>query len=103
MRVLTTIILLTTFLTTSGQAINDTTKFKSEIPTWGDGRPDLFFSLTQQKVKQLSLENLQDGFDSLQLRIWYDYSLFDLRELLIISRSNSIWTASIYTLTVDWD
>jgi hypothetical protein len=103
MRFFTTIVLLTTFLAASGQAISDTSKFKSEIPTWGDGRPDLFFSLTQQKVQQLSLGNLQTGFDSLQIRIWYDYSLIKLRELLVISRTNSSWTASAYSLTVDWD
>jgi len=103
MRFLTTIILLTIFLTTQGQTNGDTTNFISEIPTWGDGRPDLFFSLDQQKGKQLSLEDLQTGFDSLQIRIWYDYSLFSFRELLVISRTSSTWTASIYTLTVDWD
>jgi hypothetical protein len=103
MRFLTIIILLTTFLTTSGQTRSDTTKFKSEIPTWRDGRPDLFFSLAQQKGKQLSLQSLESGFDSLQIRIWYDYSLFTQRDLLIISRTNSSWTAFIYNLTVAWD
>ena len=103
MRLIITILFLTTFLTTSGQTSTDTTKFKSEIPTWGEGRPDLFFSLAQQKRQQLSIQDLQNGFDSLQIRFWYDYSLFTQRDLLIISRANSTWTALIYNLMVDWD
>ncbi len=98
-----TILFLTTFLTTVGQTSTDTSKFKSEIPTWAEGRQDLFFSLAQQKRQQLSLQDLQNGFDSLQIRFWYDYSLFTQRDLLIISRTNSTWTAFVYNLTVDWD
>jgi hypothetical protein len=96
--------LLLTFLTScSGQTSNDTTKFKKEIPTWENGEPDLFYKLTQQKVKQLKIDTLQSGYDSLQIRIWYDYSLMSLRKLLIIKRTNATWTATAYTLTVDWD
>jgi hypothetical protein len=103
MRFNATIILLTTFLTTYGQVINDTAKFKREIPIWSNGRPELFFSLAQQKGKQLSLQSLETGFDSLQIRMWYDYSQVAQRDLLIISRTNSSWTAVVYNLTVDWD
>ena len=104
MRYFTIIILLAAFLTSCfGQTSNDTLKFKKEIPTWKNGEPDLFYKLTQQKVKQLTLDTLQSGFDSLQVRIWYDYSLVNLRKLLIIKRTNSVWTATTYTMTVDWD
>lgn len=90
-------------LTDEKAAHDTTTKFKKEIPSYPDGQPDLFYRLAQQKTKQLQLDTLQGGYDSLQIRIWYDFSLINLRKLLIIKRTNSLWTATSYTLTVDWD
>lgn len=104
MKHLTTIILFTTFfISCSGQTNSDTKKFKQEIPTARNGEPDLFYKLTQQKVKQLHIDTLQSGYDSLQIRIWYDYSLINLRKILILKRTNSIWTATAFTLTVEWN
>ena len=53
------------------QTNSDSRGFIKEIPTFGDGKPDLFYRLSQQKAKQLKLENLENGYDSLQIRIWY--------------------------------
>ena len=104
MKHLTTIILYATFFTSClGQTNSDTTKFTKEIPTWRNGEPDLFYKLTQQKVKQLNIDSLQNGYDSLQIRIWYDYSLINLRKLLILKRTNSIWTATANSMTVEWN
>ena len=82
---------------------NKTIEFKKEISTWNNGEPSLFYNLTIQKVKQLNIDSLQSGYDSLQIRIWYDYSLSAIRKLLIIKRTNFIWNATLYTMEVDWD
>ncbi|MCO4294069.1 hypothetical protein NF867_14475 [Solitalea sp. MAHUQ-68] len=104
MRHIAILIILLSFLTPcSGQTSTNTTKFKKEIPTWKNGEEDLFYKLTQQKVKQLKIDSLQSGYDSLQIRIWYDYSLMTLRKLLVIKRTNNTWTATSYTMTVDWN
>jgi hypothetical protein len=77
--------------------------FEREIPEGYNGKHDLFYELTQQKVKQLKIESLQNGYDSLQIRIWSDYSLQASRKLLIIKRTNSTWTVTLYSMSVDWD
>jgi hypothetical protein len=81
----------------------DTTEFRKEIPTDVNGDADLSYKLTQQKVKQLKIDSLQTGYDSLQIRVWYDYSLSDVRKLLIIKRTNSSWTAASYIMSAVWN
>ncbi|MEZ5148415.1 MAG: hypothetical protein R2759_15450 [Bacteroidales bacterium] len=76
---------------------------RKEIPTRSDGEPDLFYQLTKQKESQLILDNLEEGYDSLQIRIWYDYSLTDFRELVIFKYQNDIWEGKHYKYRVDWD
>ncbi len=95
--------LLLVVATSFGQDSLDTTRFRLEIPTWKNGETTLFYGLTQQKVEQLKIDPLQSGYDSLQIRLWYDYSLINLRKLLVIYNTNNVWTAVSYTMTVDWN
>lgn len=101
--ILTLLLLSFFFFQCFGQVKSISIPFVKEIPTWKDGSVDLSYNLTQQKVKQLKIEALQSGYDSIQIRIWYDYSLSNLQKLLIIKRSNSKWTAMSYRLNVKWD
>lgn len=82
------------------KANNDS--FKKEIPVF-DGIPDLFYALKKQKEKQLNLDSLESGYDSLQIRIWYDYALIKDQELIVIRRTNGQWSAAHYEMIVDWD
>ncbi|MDI9868957.1 hypothetical protein [Flectobacillus roseus] len=83
--------------------VNTATSFKKEIPTYKNGGVDLFYELKKQKEKQLNLDSLESGFDSLQIRIWYDYALLINRELIVIKRTNGKWSAEHYQMAVDWD
>lgn len=76
--------------------------FKKEIPVF-DGIPDLFYTLKKQKEKQLQLDSLESGYDSLQIRIWYNYALIKDQELIVIRRTNDQWSAAHYNMVVDWD
>ena len=96
-------LLVTLIVYCPAQTNSDSRGFIREIPTFGDGKPDLFYRLSQQKAKQLKLENLENGYDSLQIRIWYDYSLVTYRSLLIIKQTNSVWSAKAYRMSVDWN
>jgi hypothetical protein len=82
----------------------DTTKsFKKEIPKYQSGEADIFYKLAKTKGKQLGLDSLENGFDNLQIRVWYDFSFVSDRKLVSIKNSDTNWTATIYALQVDWD
>jgi hypothetical protein len=81
----------------------DSTAFKNEIPTYKDGGVDLFYKVKKQKEQQLKLDSLESGFDSLQIRIWYDYALLINRDLIVIKRTNGKWSADHYEMVVEWD
>jgi len=87
----------------SHSKVVDATTFKKEIPTYDDRRFDLFYTLKKQKEKQLNLDSLESGFDSLQIRIWYEYALLTNSELIVIKQTNGKWSAYHYEMTVDLD
>ncbi|MBI5857769.1 MAG: hypothetical protein HZB42_08960 [Sphingobacteriales bacterium] len=87
----------------TAQADSTNKKIKIEIPRYKNGEPDLFYQLDKQKAHQLWLDSLESGFDSLQIRIWYDYSLFTLRQLIVLKYTRSRWSADLYEMTVHWD
>ncbi|MEZ5043302.1 MAG: hypothetical protein R2828_25625 [Saprospiraceae bacterium] len=87
----------------NGQSKQIETEIKKEIPTWNDGEVDLFYKLIKQKREQLKLRDLEEGFDSLQIRIWIDYSLIDFRELYTFEYQNNKWTGVYYFMRADWN
>ncbi len=89
----------------SPSAFSDTTTkpFKKEIPTYDNGRPDIFYNLAKAKQKQLDLDTLENGFNNLEIRVWYDFSLVRDRKLVVIINKGTNWTATIYNLIVNWD
>lgn len=82
-----------------GSATNSTTttSFIRETPV-----QSFYTRVAKDKVKQLELDSLESGFKELQIRIWYDHSLFNPRELVVITNRNNSWTATLYELDVEW-
>jgi hypothetical protein len=77
----------------------DTSKtFKKEIPSI-----NIFYKLAKAKEKQLGLDSIENGFNNLQVRIWYDFSLVRNRKLIVITNRDTNWNAILYDLQVDWD
>ena len=87
----------------NGQNKSEDGEFKIEIPSYSNGELDLFYKLTKQKSEQLELDDLTKGYDSLQIRIWYDYSLINHRELIVFKYHNSKWWGYHYNLEVNWN
>jgi hypothetical protein len=88
----------------SPSAFFDTTKqFKNEIPTYQNGGVDIFYKLAKAKQAQLGLDSIEKGFENLQIRVWYDFSLVRERKLVVITNKDTNWTATVYNLQVNWD
>jgi len=82
---------------------NDTTTpFKREIPTYIAGGIDIFYTLAKAKQKQLGLDSLENGFNNLQIRVWYDFALVRERKLVVITNKGTSWAATVYDLQVKW-
>ena len=83
------------------QIFIDTAKsFKKEIPIFDDGKYDLFYLLAKNKQKQLGLDSIENGFDNLQIRVWYEFSRVLERRLVIITNKDTAWTATVYNMKV---
>lgn len=103
MRYFNIAILFIAFLISCSGQTNDSMVFKRDIPVWYNGELDPYYKSTQKKTMLLKIDTLQGGFDSLQIRIWYDYALLSIGDLLIIKRTNAAWTAISYSLNKVWD
>ena len=77
----------------------DTNKtFKKELPS-----ADIFYNLAKAKQKQLGLDSLENGYENLQIRVWYDFALVRERRLVVLTNKDTNWTATVYYLQVNWD
>lgn len=83
---------------------DDTAKtFKKEIPRYGNGSFNIFYGIDRAKEKQLGLDSLQNGFDGIQIRFWYDFSVVQKRRLVIITNKDTSWSATAYDMSVKWN
>jgi hypothetical protein len=104
-------ITLFSFISCEGQALSnsttvfvDTTKpFKKEIPKYQNGTVSIFYELAKAKQNQLGLDSIENGFENLQIRVWYDFALVRERKLVVIKNEGTNWTATVYYLQVNWD
>jgi len=76
------------------------TLFKKNIPSSKTGTRDIFYERKKQAEKQLKLRSIESGFDSLQIRIWYDYALLNNKRLIKIEKNDKTWKAELYDFTV---
>lgn len=73
-----------------------------DIPKDSNGKFILMYDLDLQKDHALKLQDLQHGYDGIQIRIWYDYSLTDVRKLVILKCRKNRWNAEYYYVHADW-
>jgi hypothetical protein len=64
--------------------------FIRDIPKDPDGKQDLYNSIVILR-DSLKLDTLENGFDSLQIRIWFTYPFTDRQQLVILSRKHKQW------------
>lgn len=65
-----------------------------------NGKADFWYPLLKQAARDLKLDSLELGYDSLQLRIWFNYSLARRHHLFIIKYDNN-WNGRLITYIED--
>jgi hypothetical protein len=73
---------------------------KKEIPHDRRGRPVYTYRADHQKAEQLGLYPLESGFDSLEIRIWLDYSLAVNKQLIVLTRKDGHWKGRFITMAI---
>lgn len=79
-------------------SVTSTDTVIQEIPRDSRGRPSLSYLSDVESARNLKLDTLQNGFDSLQIRIWYGYARNDSGQLVILKRTNDRWSAELFNL-----
>lgn len=83
--------------------IDTSTTFIREFPTYKKGAnkedTSYLFKAIREDVKQLNLENLENGFDSLNMRIWLGHSMTYKNHVVSIQRLNDKWSGQLITVT----
>jgi hypothetical protein len=70
--------------------------FKKEIPVYPNGKKSIFYEHAKDYGTQLNLENIDSGFNGLQIRVWY--SFYGGEKLLVITNRETFWSAVVYIL-----
>lgn len=60
------------------------------------------FQNVREIYKQLKTPSLEGGFDSLQIRVFFDYSLAKKKHLFVIRRTDNKWEGILYEIKVDY-
>lgn len=68
-----------------------------DIPLDKKGIPRAYYRNKPTVESLLGLNSLENGFDSLQIRIWYGYGTNDTAQLVVFKKINTIWSGDFYT------
>ncbi|MBS1511595.1 MAG: hypothetical protein JST86_12185 [Bacteroidetes bacterium] len=77
--------------------------FIKDIPTYIGGRYDNFYLLAKGRQKQLGLDSIENGFQDLQIRVWYTIAFSKAQKLVLIINKDSSWTVTVYDMQVNWN
>ncbi|QEC44952.1 hypothetical protein [Pseudobacter ginsenosidimutans] len=56
----------------------------------------------RQLSKQLGLNSGDTGFDSLQIRVWFDHSLAYKKHLIVLEKGKKEWEGKLYVINVQF-
>jgi hypothetical protein len=75
----------------------DTAKgFKKDYFQKKNGKPTFWLSYCKEWAKELKLDTLQNGVNNLEIRIWYVFSRYSERKLVVIRNTGDEWIAKVY-------
>jgi len=71
-----------------------------DIPPEKDGRPNFWFPLVRDTEKQLGLDSLSAGVDSMEIRIWLGGGLARVDHSIVVKKDGQ-WNCRLYTYTIN--
>jgi hypothetical protein len=77
--------------------------FTLDIPKNNKGNTDFFYRLLGNRRKFLHLDSLEHGFDSIQIRIWFNYSLARTKHLFVFKFTNDSWSGMLFEMQLEYD
>jgi hypothetical protein len=76
---------------------------EKDIPVNKQGKLSYMYSYTREYLAKCSLLELEKGYDSLAIRLWFHYS-FDRRiQIVELKKKNKQWNAEFILLTENYD
>lgn len=69
-----------------------------DIPLGKDGKPVIYYQRKDEIERKAGLNTIENGYNQLQIRLWYGYSFNDTSQLVILKNNKSNWIAELYTL-----
>ncbi len=66
-----------------------------DLPLNKNGNPLSFYKNKEGIENKLGLKTLENGYDSLQMRLWYYYTVTDTSQLIIFKKTDDVWTGEI--------
>ena len=76
--------------------------FYKEIPHYKSGEIISYYSTIKKYENIFKLDTIENGFDSLQIRIWYHYPKFRTpKHVFILKKQNNTWTTMLYSFDKD--
>ncbi len=70
--------------------------FIKEIPLYTNGQPVISYDLTKGFSQKLNPSTIENGTDSLRIRIWYDFSLIGNKKMIDIVCTTATCSAKLY-------
>lgn len=77
---------------------NQPLTIKKDIPLNKRGKPYSYYNNKSKVEEKIGIYTLENGFDSIQIRIWYGYAFNDSAQLVILKNSKSIWSGEFLSL-----
>ncbi|MGH2564074.1 MAG: hypothetical protein ACRDE5_06160 [Ginsengibacter sp.] len=73
-----------------------------DIPLNKYGEPSFFYKNKPEIEDQLGLVSLEDGYDSLQIRLWFSYAFIDSSQLVTVRNNKNKWSIELVTFLTNY-
>lgn len=82
----------------SGDNQNTTDTVSLDVPLNKKGEYVKSYYYKNKVTSKMALDNIEKGFDSIQIRIWHGYSFNDSAQLFLLKKRNGKWEANLFLL-----